>query len=481
MSKWYKIMTIAALMFSFTACGVDSTTLSLDVAEDGQAVSGAAVSGGAVSSSAITMQMDAVNTPIPEQNGKGNKDSKKKKIVTVTDETGEKRKLKLGDIDVSDMGSYFHASNPTGRYAQVVDGHFYYLQSDGQRNYTIFQDNGNVVGDFSLEKGYVSDFLIYHSNYYAIIVVENDWFQHVEGQSTFLARIDLENKGIEKLIKNLGDENLQGDCCHTYMSIYNEQIYYDNRRDTGDIYYSAGKHGVVMRVDKGWYVSEYYYGAGKSMIVWDMNDMEQEREFSSPTNMIGANPYLTFCDGKILYGRQKGREVRLYCYDLQTQKEKEFFRYKRNKSYKNSESTNQGIILSIDDEYIYCQDFAIPREGGKMQRILKDAIEYDDGVLAFASNKNYIYYLDKNYQVHRISKDTKKDIVICNEKMMSVYCTDQYVYTREYADHLMPDYDDGWDDEGCDYEEQEEDEPYFSSLYCMDLDGKNRSEIWKYR
>lgn len=476
MSKLYKILTVVALMFSFTACGVNSTTLPLDTVREGQAGSGAAVSGGAVSSSALTIQTDADDTAIPGQNGKSNKDSDKK-IVTVTDETGEKRKLKLGDINASDMGSYFHDSNPTGRYAQVVDGHFYYLQSDGQRNYTIFRDNGNRVGDFSLERGYVSDFLTYRSNYYAIIVIENDMFSHIAGQSTFLARIDLETKGIEKLIKNLGDENLQGNCCYTYMNIYNEHIYYDNRRDTEDIHYSAGKHGVSVRVNKGWFLSEYYHGAGKSMIVWDMNDMKQEKEFSSPTNMIKANPYLTFCDGKILYGRQKDREVRLYCYDLQTQKEKEFFRYNRNKPYKNSESSNQSTILSIDDDYIYYQDFAIPREGGRMQRILKDAVEYDDGVLAFAGNKNYIYYLDKKYQVHRISKDTKEDIVICKEKMMSVYCTDQYVYTRGYEDYLMPDYDDDWDDEDCDYEEQEEDQPDFGSLYCMDLDGKNVSKM----
>ena len=166
----------------------------------------------------------------------------------------------------------------------------------------------------------------------------------------------------------------------------------------------------------------------------------------------------------------------LYSFDLETQKEKEFFHYKRNKAYKcYGAASYDSVFLSIDDKYIYCQDFAIPRNGGKMQPLLRNAMQYDNGLIAFSSNSKYIYYLDQKYKMHRIDKKTKKDTQICKTEMLSVHCTEEKVYAKKYKDTLLPLY---WDDDG-DAEAQEVDDPSASILYCVDLDGKNVKRIWE--
>ena len=405
-----------------------------------------------------------------DQNEKHKK--RKTKSVTVIDETGKNRKLRLGDLDEKNVASYFCIADPTGKFSQVDDGHYYYLKSDGKRNYSIFQDEEVLIGKFSLEQGFIHSFVKCGTDYYAIVEIQKSRFDSLATVKCDLVRIDLERQNIEILISDLPEERLFSensmywDDIYEYLVIYQGCLFYDSRIEV-----TTDK--IEAEFDDG---DQDFYAPGDYLEKINLQNAKQQSKISCTVNMNEAKPYLTFVDGKVLYGKQKGEEVFLYSFDLETQKEKEFFHYKRNKAYKcYGAASYDSVFLSIDDKYIYCQDFAIPRNGGKMQPLLRNAMQYDNGLIAFSSNSKYIYYLDQKYKMHRIDKKTKKDTQICKTEMLSVHCTEEKVYAKKYKDTLLPLY---WDDDG-DAEAQEVDDPSASILYCMDLDGKNVKRIWE--
>ncbi len=125
--------------------------------------------------------------------------------------------------------------------------------------------------------------------------------------------------------------------------------------------------------------------------------------------------------------------------------------------------SNDSVLLSVDDDYIYCQDMAIPRKGGKMQPLLKSALRLKyGGTVLLSSNKKYIFYLDKKYRLHRIDKRTGQDVLISEKKLMSVQCMENQIYVKE----LRHGY---WD---------EEEDKCKDILYCMSLDGTVK---WKHK
>lgn len=387
--------------------------------------------------------------------------------VWVMDETGKKRRLKLGNINETDKASYLIVANPTGRFAQVVDGHYYYLESDGKRNYTIFRDKRIVVGKFSLKQGFVSGFIKSGSEYYAFIQEEEGELDYIDAIKWHLVHINLKTQSVENLVENFQDVNfieqqdIYYDGIYEYLSFYKGNVYYDAREEVSyDVQNAERQDG-----------DEDFYAPGKYIIKLNLQDRNQENSIFSSGNMNKAKPYLTFVDGKILYGKQKKNEVILYSFDLETQKETKFFQFKRKKAYKcYGAASYDCVFLTLDEKYIYCQDFAIPRKGGKMQRLLKNAVQYDNGQIAFSSNRKYIYYLDGKFKLHRVDKKTGEDTQICKKKLMSVHCTEENVYVKKYNRKLLPGY---WDEDSIWV--QKEDDPASSVLYCMDLAGRELS------
>ena len=121
----------------------------------------------------------------------------------------------------------------------------------------------------------------------------------------------------------------------------------------------------------------------------------------------------------------------------------------------------------MDETYIYCQEFAIPRKGGEMRPLLRNAEEYWGGQFAFSTNRKYIFYLDKKYQLHRVDKKTRKDVKLSKKKWMSVYATDEKIYLVEYDEDIVGAY---WQEDEGDVV-QDHDYPGENALYCMDFQG----------
>ena len=71
------------------------------------------------------------------------------------------------------------------------------------------------------------------------------------------------------------------------------------------------------------------YKSGKSLQRFSINNKKRTEKILSTSNMNEAKPYLTFVDGQILYGRQKGKKVYLYAYDLNTKKKVKYYAIKK--------------------------------------------------------------------------------------------------------------------------------------------------------
>lgn len=379
---------------------------------------------------------------------KNGKDKKRKiKGVTVIDETGKNYKLRLGDLDETDAGVGICSSDFIAA-SQISDGHYYYLQTGKEGKYTIYRDKRVVVGNFFVKEGTVVGFAKAGEDFFADImhVEEEPVTFDVENITNDIVRINLEAESVEVLLGN----------CAKFDNVGDERI------DVDDIVFYRGSMYYDSRTDVQWEPGGGYE-PGAFLIRRNLDNITQENKITSTEQMNEAKPYLTYVDGKILYGRQKGKEVSLYLFDMETQEQTELIRYKRKKAYaRTSTLSNDSVLLLVDDDYIYCQDMAIPRKGGKIQPLLKNALRYlYGGEVVFSSNKKYIFYLDKRYKLHRIDKKTGKDTLISDKKLMSVQCMEDRIYVKA----LRHGY---WD-------EQMEKRP--DILYCMSLNGKVK---WKH-
>lgn len=382
---------------------------------------------------------------IEDKNGKDKK--RKIKSVPVIDETGKNCKLRMGDLNEADAGVGFCASDFIAA-SQISDGHYYYLHTGEGGKYTIYRDKRVVVGRFFIKEGTVSGFAKVGKDYYARVTYAE---RHpvtfdVENITYDIVQINLATESVEVLLGNCAFDGNKGEV----------------KINGGDIILYRGSMYYDSRTDAQWEPGGGYE-PGAFLISRNLDNIGQESKMTCTEQMNEAKPYLTFVDGKILYGRQKGKVVSLYMFDLETQEQTELIRYKRKKAYiRYSTSSNDSVLLLVDDDYIYCQDMAIPRKGGKIQPLLKNALRrLYGGKVVFSSNKKYIFYLDKKYKLHRIDKKTGKDVLISEKKLMSVQCMEDRIYVKE----LRHGY---WD-------EQEEKRP--DILYCMSLDGTIK---WKH-
>lgn len=384
--------------------------------------------------------------------------------VKVTDETGKKCTLKLAKLNEKDTGVYFREADPTSVFGQIDNEHYYYLKSNGKRKYKICRDEDVFVGEFTLDYGYISGFAKYQNDFYAFITIEEGEAE-VETTRQALVRVDLKNKKVQSIIDDYEktenadsqDNYFWADHLYDYSALYQQYIYHDSRDEV---------------IDKK--LDYQPYKSGKALQRFSINNKEKREKILSTSNMNEAKPYLTFVDGQILYGRQKGKKVYLYAYDLNTKKESEILCYKRKKAYKcygvpPFHPTNYDcVFVTIDETYIYCQEFAILRKGGKMQPLLRNAGEYWGGQFAFSTNRKYIFYLDKKYQLHRVDKKTRKDVKLSKKKWMSVYATDEKIYLVEYDENIVGAY---WQEDEGDVV-QDHDYPGENALYSMDFQGE---------
>lgn len=399
-----------------------------------------------------TIENKSVNLPTDTYSGTPEDKQEEEKIVYVTDETGEKRELKLSDINTKDAGVYFPYMEWLTDFSQVSDGHYYYLRFNNDSDsygFTIYRDEGERIGDFDVPYDEAGDpyrvlgFVKYGDRFYAFL----DHFEYrmeIMDAPQELAYIDLEqSKPI--VICDVTDDHMLNDGNTVFCNIYGDSFYFDSRSrwQRGD-----RRPGTSIR--------------------YDFTGEHVREELSVPLNMTKAKPYLTYMDGKVYYGISSDKTVTIYSYDMVSKTEKQVLVYTRKKKY-----GSECVFISIDENYIYCEDYMIPRAGGKMLPVLKNAKKNKYGIADYSFNEKYIFYIDEKEKAHRINKKTKKDIIISKKKVVGIDCTEDKIYIRVrdkkwYSLKEPYDPDDSW----------EIYDVYADDLYCMDLNGKKEKRIW---
>ena len=302
------------------------------------------------------------------------------------------------------------------------------MRSNGKGQYTIFRDKGEVVGKFKIKQGYVRLFTKYNSKFYL------EW------------RNEPENENCES---RLAEANLK----------------------EGNIKFIEDMDLFVSGQYKFFYEDRLYIYKGKDLKVYDLKRKCYEKEIN--TTDYFEQGVKKFIDGKFYYGVCQGRKVKLFSFDPKTEIEEEILYFEHK-----DDLGEAGVSLSMDDENIYCENFVIPRRGGTMRKgnLRKggNAWFYDNIYLFNLSDnlKKYLFYLDDNYKVHRISRKTGKESIITKMDAMDVEWTSQNVYIQAYEEEIK-DYND--DDQVSIYQTKDDDTS--CDLYCMDLDGKNIEKI----
>lgn len=456
------------LIFYLLICSIILCACSAADKENGSSNSGVNMTtGSAVTTAESTVTAAGVAATVSGAavDKKQQKKEKKKIVRIVTDETGKQQELKLESVNTKKKGMYFSSASWITNYSQVEDGHYYYIRENETGIYTIYQDKKKKVGEFSVKEYSDNDFypqpigaVKYKEKLYILFDFlgdneEDDLLDDFrEGK---MASVDLKNRKVMPLW-DMSRNHLADKEGIVFCNFYEDFLYYDSRS-----YWDAE------------------YNRPGTLVKSPMESKKSRETITTTKNLAKAKPYLTYIDGKIYYGVQKGKKVTLYSHDLQSGQEEKIFCYMRNDDKKTT------IFLQMDEEYIYCQEYLIPRCGGKMIKAFADAKvfkskphdSYSIRSISYSYNKKYIFYVDKNYKVHRIDKKTGQNRIISNLKAAGVDCTEDSVYVKVHAKAWynkkgmwkeLYDDDEGLVSYNC----------YSHHLYCMGIDGRNIEKIW---
>ena len=351
-----------------------------------------------------------------------------------------------------DVGVEFDSLGFASDYSQVVDGHYYYMRTDGMGNYTVYRDKGEEAVRFIISAEHYIEYFVKYGDVFYAFVREDDFSSGFGDLDNTLVSIDVKTGNVTKVKDMTVEVAGQGFWLTERAVFYKDFFYFEDYSD----YY--GVHEV---------------GRGRLASLHLDGNMEKKRfPLASRMESMKEKPILTFIDGKIYYGEQQDRTVTLFSYDLGSGVEKEVLCYERT-------NDKYGYVgeIKIDQDYIYCQDYMIPRRGGEMQQMPK-ALDF----LNFTPDGKYLLYVDRKFRLHRISRKTHKDVVICNDIQIGticdgmriiggIDCTRDGIYIKGINEAWLETLDEDSLDDWAD--------PRSNDLYYMDFDGKNRKRICK--
>ena len=392
---------------------------------------------------------------------------------TVIDETGKKCTLKLDgsskdfdDISVSPSASWF--GNVV--WSQVYKNHYYYAclsKNEHNDEYTIYKDSSEKVGSFIVD---YSKYTLAYSNYSIALCIYKDTF-YIVIEGSFATGL-IEHTGSTMIVRQIGTIDFTQ---KKPVIIYNVFNFSNHSVASGwtNINFKSCMPYIFYR-------NEIYFKSADTLSLIRMNESSEKKEICNYKKLgRDLNGHLFFMDNKIYYGIEKGKTVKLFCYNLNENSRKKILEYNRKDKSKNI------IDIEIDNMYIYSQEYIIPLNGGKM---IKKPVQYLHGS-AYVHNGKYIFYLDKNYKLHKVDKtNLQNDIVISEEKFFSVDCTEKELYLRKYDKKwfensgyksILGVYAEGekkydFNPEDTDSDDIVDEE---MDLYTMDFDGTNLRKI----
>lgn len=435
-------------MIVFTVTGVSCNLQNqAEIQLDFKSVSGSAVSGSATSS-------------------KNTDKGANSKPTTVIDETGQKCTLKIDTINSDDVGT-IPSSCWFGNviWNQVYKNHFYYVcynkWTDNGYEYSLYKDKGEKLATFQLlYESDAIDMCIFNNTLYLILTGDDS-----EGGTHGVCsreKIGMLNLGTGEIsiIYNITDYETP----YSLVVAGGNFNYWESYIFYGDKIYFVGNDSNFERSLIAWNIEENF----KRQKICKYNKIRENR-----------NGKLFFMNDKIYYGERKGQKINLYCFDLDNCKKNLIL------SFHCKEKRSVAIDIQMDENYLYCNNYIVPINGGK---IVNKPLQYLSGD-SFVHNSKYIFYLDTKYKLHRVDKkNLQKDTVISDKKFFSIDCTENELYLKKYDKKwfeddlyksLMGDYAEGekeydYDIDDCTVDEVDNEE---MELYTMDFDGTDLEKI----
>ena len=347
----------------------------------------AAVSSTLISSSAVTEERE---TELKK------KRYKKRKPWTITDMTGRKKVLNLGEVNTKDsmipMGNFDLAAE----YSQVVGNHYYFLRKEGKRTYTLYCDRKEKVVTFELEKRY--GFLncgFFDGQFYLILTHNED--EDAESADE-LAVVDFTSGKIQMIgrVTPLQDPYMY------HGKLYNFMPEYDDGDDVA----------VEILDPKGRL-------RDKTKIPYP------EKETADKTVYIDS-----IIDGKLYYStRQKQGRIRICRQDLKTGEIEEIFSYqpKSNKVVNTRIEMDQQGVFFCEMYEKGMKLYVIPWSGKKMSTVTRRKIS------GYVYNNQYVFYFDKDLRIHKWNRKTYKETImnVSVDKENILDCTEEGIYMQE--------------------------------------------------
>ena len=367
----------------------------------------------------------------------------------VTEMSGREQVLELGWIDMQNRPAKLSVSGLATDYAQVKDGHYYYLKQDRSGQYIVlYRDKGEKVAKIKCNKE-------------------------------------------REVIKGA---TLEGDIlylfCHDREILYNEDVYVyfikcaNIKTGAVDVIFLGGKYsnddnvyydGYHYYVNDYWITEKYLYGYYNSSRTWCRVD----RSTGVIDDTFNLHEYDQFVknkmliDGKIYYmefeERTPDHSRAFVQIDLEKKKRRILFKY-------TPQMAGAITLEEINEEGIYIWEkndkeealYKIPLHDGKIEKVESYASK------RHSLYKNHLVYIDKKNRMHVVNRKKKTDTVIKNNFKGSFTCAKEGIFMMSQdADWLEIEIN---DDDGSGYMWNN---ALSLPLYYMDYNGENLTQLRK--
>ena len=330
------------------------------------------------------------------------------------------------------------AAYDANEYRQVEGDHYYYVRKLWAEEdnpfymdtvtYQIYRDKGKEAGTFKLYANEEDEW----DSFTGMVKYGNDFFaEYDEGEYTKLGKTDLRKNAPElELVENFED--------FPPYDFYNDRLYL----------YDQQNYAVTCENLKGEVIGSY--------------SVPLEESDEDAYNFIGI------VDGNLLIENSKENESILLSYDMENNEMTEvadlhFSQEDGNVQYNTYTFNSDTIFVERFGEksstlagghygrYLY----EIPLNG-KMQRV------FDESINGYCYDKNYIFYIDKKWNIHKYNRKTGKDERISDMKAMKIDCTSKGLWVQKYNKQVINDFGESG---------------HLVELYYMDFNGKNVKKL----
>lgn len=392
----------------------------------------------------VTCLLVSCNNPKLQKasdNNHTNSIQKKQQNWEVTDISENKQVLKISHVMEMNQRVDMEYINYPAEYAQVSDGHYYYM-TYGDKTYTIFMDHGKKVGNFCIKDGYVLEGCAkYKDKFYVTYSEENENFdEEGDSEDKEFGWVDFENRTVQHLYTEK-----MGDSSFFYTAICSDQFYLTDAYTQETLIKDfEGKYiKSIQTPEKGgnWWKASLYGVDGKNLYYHSINSDKDRNKV-------------------ICVNQNTGKKETVFEYEIDKVSSEEVHGV--------SEMMKCGGTVFITETVgldTHHRLYIIDSKKKEMQLVsshIEDWTVSDD----------YIFYTDKKHRIHRWDKEDGKEKVISKIKAGNIKCTDTELYVREYDSNIIDNLN---EDSADDY--FTEIEGVKSNRFVMNFDGRNREKI----